>query len=182
MASHFNAMSMASECIDEYLLAARICLDARKEDGGCYGYPAALMLFCITEAIGRSLKHQPVTIDGGTQNITDGEPFRVLNDQLFGLTLTGKQIKNLENLFRNGLAHNAYINPNSLMTDSTEGPPFHFSKDDVQIRLGSFYQLVEKAWKDFDKRRLPDWKDSQDTKIRSGNQTTIIVGSTAANH
>src|SRR4051812_49746465 len=98
---------MAVEAIEEYLATAEMCQAAKKTDGGCLGYPATLLLFCIVNALGCFLCGDTVQIDGRTQKITKGEPFRVLNHDIFGLNLESVQIKLLEKAYRNTLAHNA---------------------------------------------------------------------------
>lgn len=92
MALHPNAASMTIEAAEEYLLTAKICLDYEKEDGGCLGYPATLLLCCVVEIMGEYL-------------IGGKEPFRVLNAPCFGLKLNeATQIKKLEKWYRNPLA------------------------------------------------------------------------------
>jgi hypothetical protein len=125
---------MAVEGIDEYLTAAHMCLDHRKPDGGCLGYPATLLLLCVVNALGTYLTGDDAMIDGKLVRITRGEPFRVLNHDCFGLNLSGKEIKLLEGSYRNRLAHNAIIERGSSMAPSNEEPPFVFQSDRVAIR------------------------------------------------
>src|SRR5687768_4802798 len=131
MALHPNAASMTIEAIEEYLLAAKICLGHQKEDGGGLGYPSTLLLFCVVEAL-------------GTYLIKEKEPFRVLNTPCFGLTLEVEQIKQLEKWYRNPLAHNAMIVPGVCLTLESTGEPFAFSAsgEPTAIRLKPFYTLV----------------------------------------
>ena len=46
MAIHQEPAGLSVEAIDEYIRASALCLDFRKEGGGCLGYPATLLLFC----------------------------------------------------------------------------------------------------------------------------------------
>jgi hypothetical protein len=63
MALHNNMASMASEAIEEYLRAAQFCLEFRKADNGILGYPATLLLLCVTNALGSYLMGDLVTIE-----------------------------------------------------------------------------------------------------------------------
>lgn len=151
---------MAKEAIEEYLQTSAYCLGFVKAHGGCLGYPAALLLFCVTNALGVFLKGDVVTIDGRPQRITDREPFRVFNHDIFGLQLSSERIKLLEKRYRNKLAHNAIIGIGTFMTRAIgPTPPFIFGGNKSQqiqsIQLDPFQQLVENAWKKFPKERLP---------------------------
>jgi hypothetical protein len=72
MASHKKLWTMAVEGIDEYLTAAHMCLDHRKPDGGCLGYPATLLLLCVVNALGTYLTGDDAMIDGKLVRITRG--------------------------------------------------------------------------------------------------------------
>jgi hypothetical protein len=141
MALHSNAATLTIEAIEEYLATARYCLDVVKPGtGGCFGYPATLLLFCVVNAM-------------GGYAIRGNEPFRVLNTPCFGSNLTPTQVKQLEKWYRNLLAHNGMIAPGTILTPETEGEPFEFSKagEPTLIRVKLFYALVLKAWAAFDK-------------------------------
>ncbi|MGA8313444.1 MAG: hypothetical protein WB755_25700 [Terriglobales bacterium] len=69
-----NPWSLAEEAIREYLLASRICVEHRTQDGGILGYPAALLLLCIVNALGIYLRGEEVVIEGKKQQITRGSP------------------------------------------------------------------------------------------------------------
>jgi hypothetical protein len=146
MAIHQKPAGLSVEAIDEYVRASQLCLDFRKRDGGCLGYPATLLLFCVVEAIGRYLALDKLN------KIRKGEPFFVLNHLCFGLTLTPDQIKRLEWWYRNGLAHNAAL-PTGTGLTGEDGPPFDFAAngDPVKIRVFSFHRLVKQAWEAFDR-------------------------------
>ena len=58
MAQHSSLEEMASAAIDEYFQAVAYCLSFRTADGGCLGFPAALLLFCITDALGNWLRDE----------------------------------------------------------------------------------------------------------------------------
>jgi hypothetical protein len=56
MAEHRYSWELAEEAIEEYLAATRDCLGHAKPDGGVLGYPAALLLLCIVNALGTYLR------------------------------------------------------------------------------------------------------------------------------
>jgi hypothetical protein len=146
MAIHQQPAGLSVEAIDEYIRASELCLKFRKDDGGCLGYPATLLLFCVVDALGGY-----VGLDKGNK-IPKGEPFLVLNHPCFGLAITKDQVKRLEWWYRNGLAHNAALPPGTGLTGE-DGPPFEFATngDPVMIRVFSFHRLVRQAWERFDK-------------------------------
>jgi len=147
MAVHSDLAGLSIEALEEYLLTAKLCLKYRKPDGGCLGYSAVLLLFCVVDALGGYLR------DDKTRKTPKHEPFRVLRHPCFGLTdLSDVQVKRLESWYRNGLAHNAVIPPGTCLSEEN-GDPFEFASngDPVKIRVSSFYQLVAEAWKRFDK-------------------------------
>jgi hypothetical protein len=166
MALHADSCAMAIAAIDEYLEASLDCLKKDKSDGGCLGYPAALLQFCVANAFGCYLCGDGVQIDGRTQRITKGEPFRVLNHPAFGLNLSGAQIKLLEQSYRNTLAHNAIIEVGCFMFHTPDDPPvnpFSFARSQVQVidiinvNVDSFQKLLVKAWARFPKERIQSW-------------------------
>jgi hypothetical protein len=149
MAIHREAAGVPIEAIDEYISASALCLSFRKGDGGCLGYPATLLLFCVVDAIGGYL-----ALDKRNK-IPKGEPFFVLKHPHFGLDLKVKQIKHLESWFRNGLAHNAVLPPGTCLSGEG-GNAFEFAGngDPVKIRVFSFHRLVSDAWKRFDRNLI----------------------------
>src|SRR2546428_8310808 len=101
MALHTSFETMAIEAIDEYLTASENCLTFEKAGGGSLGYPATLLLFCVTNALGVYLAAQSATIGGRSQRITEHEPFRVINHDCFGrLAFNDNQINRLGKLDR----------------------------------------------------------------------------------
>jgi hypothetical protein len=157
MALHENLGQLAIEAIDEYLIASANCLKFRKKDGGCLGYPATLLLLCVINALGVWLDGDNVTIDGRLEKITEGEPFRVLNHDCFGLELSGQEIKLLKQSYRNRLAHNAIIDVGSFLLPREDDPPFVFESEGVGIKVFSFYKLVVRAYSRFPKERIHSW-------------------------
>jgi hypothetical protein len=149
MAIHDEPAALSVEAIEEYLIAAQMCLEHRKADRGCLGYPATLLLFCIVDALGTYLAQDK------SSKIPKGESFRVLNHPCFGLTLTNDQIRRLEWWYRNGLAHNAVIPPGTCLSGE-EGEPFDFAVngDPVKVRVFPFHRLLKQAWDHFDKNLI----------------------------
>jgi len=170
MALHGNMASMAREAIEEYLQTSQICLDFRKSDGGCLGYPSTLLLLCIINAFGTYLAGETVEIEGKSQNITKHEPFRVLNHRLFNLGLTHRQIKLIEKSYRNRLTHNAIIERGSVIVPAGGEPPFIFYKGLIVIQLGSLHRNVSQAWARFPKGRIASWEKRQPEYSKSSAQ------------
>ncbi|HKM72832.1 MAG TPA: hypothetical protein VJX94_22670 [Stellaceae bacterium] len=55
MAQQQTIKGLGTEIVEEFLTAARLCVETRKGDGGILGYPAILLLLSITDAIGHGL-------------------------------------------------------------------------------------------------------------------------------
>jgi hypothetical protein len=159
---------MAVEAINEYIEVSEHCLKAKKSDGGCFGYPAALLLFCVTNALGVYLRGDNIQIDGRTQTIPRGEPFRVLNHPIFGLDLKGAQVDLLEECYRNKLAHNAIIEVGAVLIHAPGqlSRPFIFTSNQVQvINLDSFHRLVAAAWEKFPRNRIEAWAKQRRARL-----------------
>jgi hypothetical protein len=154
MAIHKHLSTLAVEAIDEYLHIARQCAEQLKAGGGIFGYPAALLLLCVVNALGTYLRNEEVVIDGKKQRITEGEPFRVLNHSILNQNLTMTQIKKIERAYRNQLAHAALLEPGAWLTPQATSSPFMFSGDEVAISVPTLRQVVESAWNRFDRDKI----------------------------
>ena len=144
MAIHRSLIALSEEVLDEYLAVARHCITNPKPEGGIYGYPAVLLLFCVIDALSNHLVHR-------------GHSFAALNDpSCFGMNLTTEQIKNLKDWYRHPLAHNGMISPGILLTPDTDGNAFEFSAtgQPTIIRVLPLYRAVESTWNAFDKTRI----------------------------
>lgn len=144
MAIHRNLVGLSEEVLDEYLAVARHCISDPKPEGGIYGYPAVLLLFCVVDALSNHLGHPE-------------HSFAALNDpSCLGMNLSASQIKNLKDWYRHLLAHNGMISPGILLTPEAGGSAFEFSAtgQPTIIRVLPFYREVEKAWAAFDRNRL----------------------------
>lgn len=155
MAIHLNANSLTTEVIEEYLDIAKLCIATKKQDGGIYGYPATLLLFCVINALGSSL-------------IAGNEPFRILKQAPFNCGLDDRQVKRLEQWYRNILVHNGMIAPGTCLSPDDGGAPFTFRSDEpVLIRVKPLYNLVRSAWEQVDKVKLnSNWKFSTNPEIK----------------
>lgn len=167
---------MAIEAIDEYLQASQDCLNFAKRDDGVLGYPATLLLFCVANALGVYLAGESVTIDGRSQKIRKNEPFRVFNHSCFGFALSDLQIKRLEKVYRNALAHNAIIDLGAILVAHVDGPVFRFrANGNVRINLQSFHKVVAEAWRQFPKERIKSWAERHH-KFRLEHPISLLSG------
>jgi len=160
MAIHPNLWELSKEAIEEYLLTIKGCLNHRKSDGGCLGYPATLLMLCLVGVFGSFLQNDEVIIDGKNQRVTKGEPFRVLNHSIFGLSLTNSEIKTIEKSYRNRLAHNAMIDTSSWLIPGSGPAPFVFKDGQVGILVFKLHELLETAWQKFDKKRIKNFVET----------------------
>lgn len=135
MAITTNLTDLGTEAIEEYLHIADHCLQTQKGSGpGVYGYPAALLLFCVMDALGH-----------GVNGPSGGTDFSLFTQPPFGLT-TGQADK-LAKWYRHKLAHAAILSPGVWLTDD-HGAPFEFNAngEPIQVRLPVFAGLVRSAW------------------------------------
>ena len=145
------------EAIEEYLDTAKDCLVFRKPDGGCRGYPDALLLLCTLDVLGRFAKDEIVPVDGNQQKIGDAS-FRVLNHPTwFGQSLSDAEMKRIKDAFRHTLAHNALLIAMAYLNGEPHQQAFAFYRDAVEIRLIPFHELLRNAWAKFDKSLIPTW-------------------------
>ncbi len=136
-----NITDLTIDSVSECLDAAKLLIDHRKEDGGMMGYAATLLLFSVTDAIGHHL------------NVGSGHTrLEVLRSKEFGISLTGQQVYELKQWFRNGLIRGASIVPGVFLAADEDGVPFSFEcGKPVAIRVPQFYKMVRRVWNDLDK-------------------------------
>lgn len=125
MAIHPNITSMLNESLVEMLLVAEHCVTFRKDpalwgSGGCFGYPAAILLFSIVDVIGsyhRGNINVEINVDGKMTSIkADGaEHFYILNSKYYEQELGGKFIRQLYTNYRSLLVHNASLPVNHFL-------------------------------------------------------------------
>lgn len=158
MAIHPDLKSLLSESVQEYLAVAKYCVAYRKdrhwgEDqvGGCFGYPAAVMLFSIVDTIGsfhRGRVDVKIEIDGKSTLIRkDGfQHFFILNSEYYGQRIDEKTIKKLYDNFRNLLVHNASLAPENFLENAPhESVPFPVIDSRQFVNLPPFLEISRKA-------------------------------------
>lgn len=161
MALHNSIQEMLNESMNELLLSARICLDHKKDNGGCLGYPAAISLFSIVETIASAYSKRDGT---GSLTVTipdcpspkpikgTDDHFFILNSKYFNQNLTQPVIQDVYKYYRSRLVHNAFILKNRFLekgkpTDS----PFIIADNQsggkylAKINLEAFYSICESA-------------------------------------
>ena len=154
MAVHSNKEDQIAEALSEYIQVAGYCIETNKGNGGCFGYPAAAMLFICIDAIGsyhRGKDGYSVRIEGRDLKIDGGasKHYRILADEgYFGLKLSLKQIEKLYDQYRCLLLHNAALKRGNVLAIGTENdPPFLFGDDgNVKwINLVPLFRIVSSA-------------------------------------
>jgi hypothetical protein len=132
MAIHESISSLVRESLREYLIVANYCVKYRKQiedwgDGGCYGYPVALLLMTIVDAIGSYV------IGGRTR-----EHFEILNHpKYYNLGLSNDEIELFYKDHRCLLAHNAAL---SLKAGLSIGEG---KKEVIETRVGRIFINLE---------------------------------------
>ena len=121
MSIHKDTEGMLKESLIEMLIAADLCIHHRKDDGGCLGYPAAILLLSIADSIGsyhRGNKSLKITIDSKERTIdNDGfQHFFIFNSKYYNLQMSEKVIKMVYDNFRSLLIHNSVIAGNHFLT------------------------------------------------------------------
>jgi hypothetical protein len=144
MALASSLRDLGTEAIEEYLDIADYCVRTRKGSGsGIYGYPAALLLLCVVDAIGQSFQ-------GPSRHTELSVLANPLANSLFGLTLTTHQTTKLANWYRHKLAHAAIMTPGVYLTSEFHGPPFVFNTEiehePIEVRLPVLANIVRAAW------------------------------------
>lgn len=167
MSIHPNLNSLTIEAIDEYIMVAKYCVETRKDDGGIYGYPATLLLFCVIDAIGNGLR-------------AGREPFGILKEAPFNCALNDHQIKTLETWYRNPLSHNGMIAPGVCLSPEEIGDAFVVIDDEpVKIRVKPLCDLVRWAWDEVDKPALTStWRSGRlprNSSLNLGPSATASV-------
>jgi len=136
------------EAINEYLDIAELCIERRKPEGGCFGYPATLLLFCTIDAMGRNLvreekrklKHKDVD-------------FGMLTHPSFGLNLDRNQLEKLGEWYRHKLAHLALISRGAILRGEDNDSPFSFASNGEPntIHILPLFKIIKAASNRMDK-------------------------------
>jgi hypothetical protein len=141
MAIHSSIPSMLQESLVEIFLVARDCINFRKDPKiwgscGCYGYPAAILLFVIADGIGSYV------IDGNTR-----QHFDILNHKnYYNLNLDKKSIDIIYEKYRCLLTHNAVLANNTVLDIGNDNLPVFNIQDNVcYIYLKPFLEITKVA-------------------------------------
>ena len=144
MPIHQNLSELSVSVIEEYIELTRIAINTTKPEGGCFGYPALLLMLCVIDAISNHLGHPE-------------HSFGALDGKVFDLNLNRSQTKKLKVWYRHCLAHNAMIAPGTMLSAEPNGNPIEFlNAEPVKIRLIPLFRIIEHAWKSFDKTLITD--------------------------
>lgn len=148
---------MSVEAIEECLAIAEYSVTARKKNGGIYGFPAVLLLFCVIDAL---------SVNTGAS----AHSLREITSIIPGLT--DKQIRNLRRWYRDLLVHQAVIAPGTVLSVS-DGVPIEFNSEGepTHIRVVPFYQAVKSRWQSFNQSTL-------NPNVHLQNRPTAPIGTT----
>ena len=180
MAIHSRTEDMLKESLVDMLNGAEVCIQFKKEKGGCLGYPAAVLLLSIVDTIGsyyEGNKDFKIKIDGKLKTI-DGDAFKhffILNSEYYDFQLSEKFIKKIYDNYRSLLVHNGVIAPGHLIT--IDDPLRRAMSEDAisnsatgknypSIHLKPFYRSTEFAVSKFIKK--------VDTVFPKSKQASII--------
>lgn len=157
MVRHSSPTSLIQEAMSEYLDIAHHCIMNGKPTGGCFGFPAALLLFSVVDAIGsyyRGNNSFVVTIDGKSKSIDgDGNKhYRILNSpNYYKMALSEKDIERVYN-YRCLLVHNAALLPNHFLAIGKQTDPVFSRENNSNIKgvnLIPFYNASVQAVSNF---------------------------------
>jgi hypothetical protein len=168
MSLHKDLQSLSVEAIEEYLAVAEHCVTTIKTNGGIYGLPALLLLFCIVDAL---------TVNSGGKRYS-------LHQITSVVPMTDKQLKSLKEWYRNLLAHQAVIAPGTMLS-TADGPPIEFNQngEPTYIRVIPFFRAVKGLWQSFDRSTLnPSVPAKNSPTIQMGTPSTQAPGITGGNH
>jgi len=143
MALHGDLHGVFKEAVEDYLTTAKWCIEYQKADLGMLGYPAALILFCLVDAMGENLKREE------KHKLRYQREFRMFCHPALGLKLSDNQIEKLAEWYRHKLAHLALLAPNSLLRAEENSEPFSFSEESGEptaVFLRPFYRVIKCAW------------------------------------
>lgn len=136
---------MLNESLPEMLLVAKYCIQFRKDikiwpAQGCYGFPAALLLFSIVDSIGSYIEK------GSVKN-----HFNILNNPIYyGLKLEEKDIRIVYEFYRNLLSHHSVIAKNAWLDIGKEKDSIFSFKNNIYLcNLLPFYNVSVKVVQTF---------------------------------
>ena len=143
----------SKKIIEEYLDAASICIKTSKGDGKILGYPAALLLLCVIDAIGNAYFKENSQKNKSTRlDVLYAEPFKDHLSSLFGETEIDKnkceKIKSLTHFYRDALCHTGTL-PYNIHLDSNmnESAPIFGGSLEIQcINVPMLFKVVKAVW------------------------------------
>jgi hypothetical protein len=136
--------------IEEHLATVRWCLDGSQHGGRIKGYSAALLLFCVIDAMGNGLL-RPVNLAPAKDDKERWLSTRldILLHPPFdrnALRLDGQKVEKLTSWYRNKLAHAGALAPNTFL-DVGEGDAFNFDENGTpRVLVEALYDVVKVAW------------------------------------
>ena len=145
MAIHYKISSMVQEALIEMFLVANFCINFRKDPKiwgsyGCYGYPAAILLFSIADAIGSYV------IGGNTRKHFD----ILVHKDYYNLNLKDEDIDLIYKNYRSLLTHNAALPYNFYLNIGKKNDSVYQIKDGKPlINLLPFFLLTKKVLNKF---------------------------------
>lgn len=141
MAIHSSIPSMLRESLVEMFLVAKDCINFRKDQNiwlsnGCYGYPAAILLFSIADSIGSYV------LGGNTRN-----HFNILNNSdYYNLNLDDRDVEIVYTGYRCLLTHNAVMAPNAVLDiGQINSPVFNVLNGVPRVNLVPFLEITRNS-------------------------------------
>jgi len=196
-----DEISMMEDSLKESLVATKWCIDYEKSNNdwqtkGCLGFPAAILLLSIADAIGsyfRGNKQFGIKINGEREAIKlNSQHFYILNSDYCGLNLDKDIIDQIHRDYRNKIVHNFLLPLNHFLDIGNESDiPFVVEDDKegkkypIKINLLSFYKISEKAVKKFigctftsEGKMIEELRHKRKTPKNKTNITHASTGST----
>jgi hypothetical protein len=189
---------MLNESMLEILLAAHNCIafDKRRVIGwtagsqGCLGYPAAILLFSLVDAIGSYYEGTSITFPDGSTTLIQypSHHFYVLDAAHFDLSLTKDEITSIYSAYRCLLTHNNVLaSGHSIDIGSESDQPFLTNVDESdkafveRVNLLPFLTLCTSAVESFLKV-VPTLTPGsiQETKITDKKKEAVSPSSTSS--
>lgn len=152
MGVHASHADMLLESLPQYVIAAEEAINTVLEGVGPLGYPAAVLLLCVIDAMGSYLRGKPegiVTVDGISREIkSDSDHYLVLNSSYFGLNLSGTTFTDLNDQCRNPLVHNAVLGWDVRLVQQgflDRGPVYRADDGMLEIDLMLLHEACKRA-------------------------------------
>ena len=163
MAIHDSVQSMLRESLPELFLVAKYCIDYQKDfsvwgSTGCYGYPAAILLFSVADSIGSYVM-------GGNVR----KHFNILNHKdYYDLKLNQKEVDLIYKKYRSFLVHNAVMGIDLILSKGRITDPIYEIKDNKSyFNLLPFLEITQKA--------LGKFLENSDMVVGNGKQLIEII-------